>query len=107
MRILAVTSPKRLTAAAEIPTASEQGQARLTVTGTIGLLAPAGTPAGIIKQVSDATRTALAEPTYQRMLTDTGMEAANDTSPDGLRRSLAADIALWSPVVKALELKLE
>jgi tripartite-type tricarboxylate transporter receptor subunit TctC len=107
MRVLAVTSPKRLAAAPEIPTASERGQPRLTVTGTIGLLVPVGTPASIVKQISDATRTALAEPTYQKMLIDTGMEAATDTGPEGLRRALAADIALWSPVVKALELKLE
>jgi tripartite-type tricarboxylate transporter receptor subunit TctC len=107
MRVLAVTSPNRLSAAPEIPTATEQGQPRLTVTGTIGLLAPTGTPAGIVKQISDATRTALAEPAYRKMLTDTGMEAATDTSPEGLRRALAADIALWSPVVKALDLKLE
>ena len=107
MRVLAVTSPKRLAAAPEIPTASEQGQPRLTVTGTIGILVPAGTSSGIIKQISDSTRTALAEPTYQKMLSDTGMEAAADTSPEALRHALAADIALWSPVVKALELKLE
>ena len=107
MRILAMTSPKRLVAAPGIPTASEQGQSRLTVTGTIGVLGPAGTPASIIKQISAATRTALVEPAYQRMLTDTGMEAATDTSPEELRRALAADIAQWSPVVKALDLKLE
>src|SRR5262245_60889982 len=59
MRILAVTSPKRLAAAPDVPTASEQGQPRLTVTGTIGLLVPAGTPPRIIKQISDATRAAL------------------------------------------------
>jgi tripartite-type tricarboxylate transporter receptor subunit TctC len=107
MRLLAVTSPKRLAAGPDVPTASEQGQPRLTVTGTIGLLVPAGAPARIIQQISDATRTALTEPSYRKMLTDSGMEAATDTSPEGLRRALAADIALWSPVVKALELRLE
>ena len=107
MRVLAITSQKRLAAAPGIPTASEQGQARLTVTGTIGLLVPAGTSGSIIKQISDSTRTALADPTYQKMLMDTGMEAAPDATPEALRRALAADISLWSPVVKALELKLE
>ena len=107
MRVLAVTSPQRLVAAPGIPTAAEQGQPRLTVTGTIGLLGPAGTPSGIIKQISAATRTALAEPAYQKMLTATGMEPAAGTNPEELRRALAADIAQWSPVVKALGLKLE
>src|SRR5215218_11027088 len=44
MRVLAVTSPTRLIAAPELPTAAELGLPGLTVTGTIGLLAPAGTP---------------------------------------------------------------
>lgn len=107
LRILALTSPKRLAAAPEIPTAAEQELPRLTVTGTIGLLVPAGTPGGVIKQISDSTRMALAEPAYQKTFLDAGMEAASDTSPERFRNALAADIALWSPLVKALDLKLE
>jgi tripartite-type tricarboxylate transporter receptor subunit TctC len=107
MRVLAVTGPKRLVAAPELPTAAELGFPSMTVTGTIGLLAPAGTPIGIVEQIAQATRTALAEPAYQQMLIDTGMESTLDSNPEKFRRSLAADIALWTPVVKALGLKLD
>jgi hypothetical protein len=41
--------------------------------GSIGLLAPAGTPIGIIEQIAQATRTAIAEPAYQQMLIDAGI----------------------------------
>jgi hypothetical protein len=41
------------------------------------------------------------------MLIDAGMEAPLDSNPETFRRSLAADIALWAPVVKSLELKLD
>ena len=44
MRVLAVTSPTRLVAAPELPTAAELGFPGMTVRGSIGLLAPAGTP---------------------------------------------------------------
>jgi tripartite-type tricarboxylate transporter receptor subunit TctC len=107
MRILAVTSPTRLIAAPELPTAAEQGFPGLTVVGSIGLLAPAGTPTGIIEQIAQATRTAVAEPAYKQMLIDAGIEATIDSSPDKFRRSLAADVALWDPVVKALGLKID
>jgi hypothetical protein len=40
-------------------------------------------------------------------LADAGIEPAPDSTPDKFRRSLAADIALWTPVVKALGLKLD
>src|SRR4051812_30417338 len=107
LRVLAVTSPTRLTAAPELPTAAELGFAGLTVTGSIGLLAPAGTPMEIIEQIAQATRMAVAEAGYRKMLVDTGMEAPLNANPETFRQSLAADVALWAPVVKSLGLKLD
>ena len=107
MRVLAVTRPTRLVAAPELPTAAELGFPGMTVRGSIGLLAPAGTPVGIIEQVAQATRTAIAEPAYQQMLIDAGIEATLDSNPEKFRQSLAADVALWAPIVKALELKID
>jgi tripartite-type tricarboxylate transporter receptor subunit TctC len=106
-RIVAITNPTRLNVAPDLPTAAEQGLPGLTVTGTIGLLAPAGTPSSIAERIALATRAAVADPAYQRVLADAGIEPAPDSTPDKFRRSLAADIALWTPVVKALGLKLD
>ena len=107
MRVLAVTSPTRLVAAPELPTAAELGFPGMTVTGSIGLLAPAGTPIGIIEQIAQASRTAVAESAYQQMLIEAGIEPTLDSSPEKFRGSLAADVALWTPVVKALGLKID
>ncbi len=107
MRVLALTSPARLNAAPELPTAAELGFPGMGVTGSIGLLAPAGTPVEIIEQIAQATRMAVAEPAYKQMLSDAGMEAPPDSNPETLRLSLAADIALWAPVVKSLGLKFD
>src|SRR3989449_7039685 len=57
LRILAVTSSKRLVAAPDLPTTTELGFPALIVRGLIGLLAPAGTPHEIIDQIARATRT--------------------------------------------------
>lgn len=107
LRVLAVTSPTRLVAAPELPTAAEQGFPGMTVRGSIGLLAPAGTPNAIIEQIAQAARAAIAEPAYQRLLIDAGIEPMLDSNPEEFRRSLAADVALWTPVVKALGLKVD
>jgi tripartite-type tricarboxylate transporter receptor subunit TctC len=107
MRVLAVTGPTRLVAAPDLPTAAELGFPGMTVTGSIGLLAPAGTPIGIIEQIAQTTRTVVAEPAFQRMLIDAGIEPTLDSNPEKFRRSLAADVALWTPVVKALALKID
>jgi tripartite-type tricarboxylate transporter receptor subunit TctC len=107
MRVLAVTSPARLDAAPEFPTAAELGFTGLTVMGSIGLLAPAGTPIGIVEQIAQATRTIVAEPAFKRMLIEAGIEPTLNSSPAKFRQSLAADVALWAPVVKSLGLKFD
>ena len=107
LRILAVTSPARLIAAPELPTAAEQGFPGMIVRGSIGVLAPAGTPIGIIEQIAQATRTVVAEPGFQRMLIDAGIEPTIDLDPEKFGRSLAADVALWTPIVKALGIKID
>jgi tripartite-type tricarboxylate transporter receptor subunit TctC len=107
MRVLAVTSPTRLNAAPEFPTTTELGFARMTVMGSIGLLAPAGTPTGVIEQIAEATRSIVAEPTFKQMLIDGGIEPTPNSTPEKFRQSLAADIALWKPVVEQLGLKID
>jgi hypothetical protein len=44
---------------------------------------------------------------YQQLLIDAGIEPTLDSTPDKFRRALAADVALWTPVVKALGLKID
>jgi tripartite-type tricarboxylate transporter receptor subunit TctC len=107
LRILAVTSSKRLVAAPDLPTTAESGFPELIVRGSIGALAPAGTPPEIIDRIAKATRTAVADPTWQEMLIDAGIEPIVDSNPEHFRRSLAADVTLWSPVVAALGVRID
>src|SRR4051794_35273541 len=58
LRVLAVTSPQRLVAAPDIPTAIELGLPRLTSEGFLAVFAPSGTPKPIIDRIAQATRTA-------------------------------------------------
>jgi tripartite-type tricarboxylate transporter receptor subunit TctC len=107
LRILAVTSPARLIAAPDIPTAVEAGVPGMISQQSIGLFAPAGTPTAIIEQISQASRGALAEPTYRQMLIESGFEPDMDSTAEKLRRLIEEDIARWSPLVKAIGLKLD
>jgi tripartite-type tricarboxylate transporter receptor subunit TctC len=107
LRILAVTSPKRLIAAPDIPTAVEAGLPGMISQQLIGLFAPSGTPKAIIEQIWQATRTVIAEPAYQQMLIESGFEPDVDSTPEKFRRFIEEDIARWSPLVKAIGLKLD
>ena len=107
LRILAVTSAKRLVAAPDLPTTAESGFPELVVRGSIGLLAPAGTPHEIIDQIARVTHTAVSEPAWEKRMTGAGIEAIVDSTPEQFRRSLAADVAFWSPVVTALGVRID
>ena len=107
LRILAVTSPARLIAAPDIPTAVEAGVPGMVSQQLIGLFAPAGTPKAIIDQIASATRTALAEKAYQQFLIEAGFEPDIDSTPEKFRRVIEDDIAKWTPVVKAIGVRLD
>jgi tripartite-type tricarboxylate transporter receptor subunit TctC len=107
LRSLAVTSPARLIAAPEIPTAVEAGFPGMISQQSIGLFAPAGTSKAIIEQISQASRRALADRMYQQMLIESGFEPDLDSTPEKFRRFIEEDIARWTPLVKAIGLKLD
>jgi tripartite-type tricarboxylate transporter receptor subunit TctC len=107
LRIIAITGPKRMSAAPDIPTAAESGFPNLISQQSMGLFAPAGTPRPIIEQIAQATRTVLAERAYQQMLIETGFEPDIDSNSDKLRHLIDEDIARWTPLVKAIGLKLD
>src|SRR5499427_8566664 len=92
LRILAVTSPKRLIAAPDIPTAVESGLPGMVSQQSIGLFAPAGTPKAIIELIAKASAKALAEKAYQEMLIESGFEPDTDSNPEKFRRLIDNDI---------------
>ena len=106
LRILAVTSPKRLTAANDLPTAAESLPGMISQQ-LIGLFAPAGTATAIIGQIAQANHALLAEVDYQKMLIETGFEPDVDSSPDIFRHRIEAEIAKWTPIVQELGIKID
>jgi tripartite-type tricarboxylate transporter receptor subunit TctC len=107
LRVLAVTSPDRLVGAPEIPTAVEAGIRGMVSQNLVGLMAPAGTPKAIIEQIAQAMRTAMADQKYQQQLIAFGFELPPDLGPDRMRRFVEDEIARWTPVIKAIGLKLD
>jgi tripartite-type tricarboxylate transporter receptor subunit TctC len=107
LRVLAVTSPHRFFAAPEIQTTAEAGFPAVIAQQVIGLFAPTKTPTPIIERISGATRMAMAEKAYQQMLIDGAFEPQFDWTPERFRRFLDEKIARWTPVVKAIGVKLD
>jgi len=106
LRMLAVTSPERVAADPEIPTAVEAGLPGMVAVNFAGLFAPAGTPKAIVDQIAAATATAMADGEMRRSLFDQGMEPVMNSTPEKTRRFIEDEIARWTPVVRAIGLKL-
>lgn len=106
LRILAVTGPRRLLAAPDLPTAAET-LPQMISQQSIGLFAPAGTPEAIINRIAAANHALITEPDYQKMLIETGFEPDVDSSPEIFRRRIESEIVKWTPIVAALGLKID
>ncbi|MCP3367987.1 Bug family tripartite tricarboxylate transporter substrate binding protein [Bradyrhizobium cajani] len=104
IRLLAVTTEKRLSGAPEIPTAIESGMPDLRYEGWFGLFAPRPTDDAIIDRIAQATRLAMADPALQASYRAQGMEPDGDSSPDKFQRIVEATSASLAPVIKSIGL---
>lgn len=104
LRILAVNSQTRLKAAPDIPTAIEQGVPNMIGQLFLGIYAPARTPAPVVERLTDASRKALAQPEFEKVLTDSGFETVSYFGDSALKY-MAEELARWKPVIDAIGLK--
>ena len=106
LRALAVTSLKRSPAAPEVPTIAESGYPGFEVTVWSGLLAPARTPAMIVRKVHLETVKALALPDLRAKLADVGTEGTGN-SPDEFAAVIRSEIPKWAKVIRESGIKLD
>ena len=79
IRALAVTSPKRNPALPDVPTVAESGYEDFAFVTYYGVLAPAGTPAAVVRQLNEALVKVLARPDVRQAFAGHGLEAASST----------------------------
>ena len=96
---LAVTSAKRSSLAPDIPTLAEQGFPQFDATAWIGLLAPAGLPAGIADKLAGETQRIMRLPEVRQALVSQGFEVVGGT-PDEFAAFIRAETDKWSRIVK-------
>lgn len=106
VRPLAVTSAKRAGAAPDVPTIVESGVPGFDVNPWFGLLAPAGTPPAVVRQINGDVAAALREKDTIERFTGQGAEPLI-TTPEQFLALLQADVEKWGKVVKASGAKLD
>ena len=101
LRPLAVTSPERLAAYPDIPTAKEQGLPDVVATNWFLLAGPAGLPQAIATRLNTVIGEALAEPAMVERLGTLGLAPLGAFTPETLATFVAREGEIWAPVVKA------
>ncbi len=105
VKAFAVTTAKRLTTPAlkDLPTLQESGLKNFQVTIWHGLYAPKGTPVDIQKKLNDALKVALKDPDFIKRQEALGAVIVSDkrSEPAEHRKFVTAEIAKWSPIIKA------
>ena len=99
LRALAVTSSRRSLAAPELPTFAESGYPGFEYTLWFGLIAPARTPAVVVKKLHSVTVKALALPDLRAKLLDLGLEEIGN-SPDEFAVVIKNGMPKWAKIIK-------
>ena len=101
LRALAVTSLGRSDLLPDLPTLASAGVPGYEVNTWFGFVAPAGTPAAIVGRLNQAIGEVLADPAVRRDLAAQGFDLAPRNQPKDFSDRIRADLALWTPIIKA------
>jgi tripartite-type tricarboxylate transporter receptor subunit TctC len=104
VKILAISLGRRSALMPGVPTLKESG-IDVEADAWNGLIAPAKTPDAVIAKIHGAVVDALAESAIRAKLATQLMEPI-PTTPAQFRAKVDADLARWSPIIKALDLRI-
>jgi tripartite-type tricarboxylate transporter receptor subunit TctC len=101
LRLLAVTSSRRVAAYPDAPTLTELGYPQLTGTTWFSVSGPPGMPAPIVERLNAEIRRGLQSASVKTAMANESMETIDYDAP-AFTRFVAAEIARWAPAVKSL-----
>jgi len=101
VRMLAVSSDRRVPRYADVPTFAELGYPALSKDEWFGALLPAGTPAPIVQGLFDAIRQVAARPDMVEALGRLDFAATVSASPAAFAQQIRSEREAWGPVVRA------
>ena len=106
LRPLAVSAGKRVKGLEEVPTLSETYPG-FEYVGWFALLAPTGTPAGVIQRVNRDMDRVLTDPEVAQRMYDFGLVNEGAGTPESLNDFLRAERERWATLVKEIGLQPE
>jgi len=106
LRALAVSSSQRLPSLPDVPTVAESGFAGFEADQWYGLVAPAGTPAELIRRLNDLANRGLKQPEVLKQMATEGAVPLGGT-PLAFGHLIKSEIPRWAEVVRASGMKVD
>jgi len=106
LRLLAVSTPKRMSTLPDVPTVAESGFPGYDVNASYSVLAPAGTPPAIVTRVNAELVKVVGLPDIRERFAALGIEPIGST-PAELSAFMANEIAKWAKLAKTLNIVME
>ena len=100
LRVLGVTTAKRVAAAPDIPTLAEGGLKGFELVAWQGIVAPAGTRRAIVDQLAGQITKLFADPATQARLTAMALEPLTWSTPDSFAAYIRSEVDRWADIVK-------
>jgi tripartite-type tricarboxylate transporter receptor subunit TctC len=101
VRVLGVTTPKRVAVAPDIPTIAESGLPGYQLVAWQGLVAPAGTPRDIVDALAAQIAKMLADPATSGRFTTLAIEPLPGSTPDSFAAYIKTEVDRWATIVKS------
>lgn len=102
LRVLAVTSARRLKDYSEVPTFAELGYPKLTAVTWFSLSGPPGMPKSLAARINAEVRKGLHTAAIREQLALEDIET-QDLDVDAFNRFFQSEIELWSPLTKSIQ----
>ena len=106
VRAIAVTTPERVAAAPDVPTAAESGVPGYEVTNWHGMIGPKGLPRAVVERMNAEVNKAIRSQDLEEKLQANGVSAAGG-NPELLYELIRREIGQWRKAVSAAGVKIQ
>jgi len=107
VRVLGVTTLKRVAAAPDIPALAESGLPGFELVAWQGVVAPSGVPRAIVDQLAAQIGKLVADPATRDKLTAIALEPLSGSTPDSFAVYVKSEVDRWAAIVKNSGAELE
>ena len=107
LKAIAVTGDKRSPPLPNVPTVAESGLPGFSTLQWFAVVAPAATPAPIVKQLHAEFLKASRDSDVVEKLAGVGLEVRTSAAPEDLSAFLEQELRKWPPIVKAAQVKID